>query len=86
MSSKFIIVLQEGKHSEVEEKLQMKDIPYHSISNKAILVSYEGLSSELKEISGISDGKTASGAIFGLTGAYSGFASRDLWEWLNKYE
>ena len=56
---------------------------YEMVPNTVYLVRSDELSSDVATKAGIkSDPRIARGAVFKLNHAYSGFTSKDLWEWL----
>ena len=54
---------------------------YLSEAPSIYFVSYNGTTRELANAVGFGDGKTNRGIVIPVTNYY-GFASRDLWEWL----
>ena len=62
---------------------------YYEVSDTFFLISTDSLTNSIAEAIGIKGEKRiekASGIVFKLNGAYSGWASRSLWEWLEKIE
>ena len=56
---------------------------YELVPDTVYLVRSDKLSTDVAERAGIkSDDRVSRGAVFKLNHAYSGYTSRDLWEWL----
>ena len=86
--SLFAIIL-EAPNPEVE-KLVRESYPNHyPFSETVFLISQDTLAETVAQTVGIKGDnriEVATGAIFKLSGAYAGYASRALWEWLEKVE
>ena len=86
MQSLFMIAVESGDIEGVKKKLKGKEVPFHTVSKTALVLSHDGTTGDIKELAGIQEDGVAVGAIFGLSGAYAGYADTALWEWLKKYE
>ena len=56
----------------------------YCLSNGDWLVSYVGTSKQLSDDLGLSDGETGSAIVINFSG-YWGYASNDIWEWLDEF-
>ena len=80
----FAVVLTEPTE-ETKRRKQSHYPDYHELTPNVFLVSSEEFAKEVKAKIGIgADG--ADGVVFRLNHAYSGYTSRDTWEWLSRAE
>ncbi len=84
----FAITLKEPNPEVVE--LITKEYPdCYQLSDTVFLVSQNTVSETIAKTVGIKGEdriESALGAVFRLNGAYAGYASRSLWEWLGEME
>ena len=86
--SVFIAILPEPDTEQLETVTAnlVKHYPsHHWLNDNVFLVSSDELAKEVKEKIGIGE-EGADGIVFRLNHAYSGYTSRDTWEWLSKAE
>ncbi len=79
------IVLQ-AENDKVIKRIEKHYPDYLSVNNICFLVRTTEISEKVATKAGIKGDdrvEDSSGAVFRLNGAYSGHASRDLWEWLS---
>ena len=84
----FVVVLDEP-NDEVAGLIKEKYSECYEFSDTVFLVSQDSLAETIAQeikIKGENRLQTAIGAVFKLNGAYAGYASRSLWEWLEKME
>lgn len=85
--SVFIVALESGTDlSKVDNCLKQKSIAHYKVSDSTYLMSYNGVSTQLKDELNImgTAASDVSGAVFALGNGYAGFANKGLWEWLEK--
>ncbi len=73
------------ENNEVAARIEEHYPNNYSLNEKFFLVRTEHISEKVADIVGFKGANKiegASGAVFKLNGAYSGFASSGLWEWL----
>ncbi len=79
------IVLQD-ENDEVVKRIEKEYPNNHAVSSTSFLVRTDEISEKVAIKVGIKGDdriNDASGVVFRLNGAYSGYASRALWEWLS---
>ncbi len=84
----FVIVL-EKPNSEVANLIKERYPECYEFSDTVFLISQDSLTETIAQevkIKGDDRIEAATGAVFKLNGAYAGYASRSLWEWLEKTE
>ena len=84
----FAIILKE-RNEEVTNLIEESYPDNYPLSDSVFLVSRDTLADKIaKEIKIKGDDRIedALGVVFKLSGAYAGYASRALWEWLDKVE
>ena len=79
------------KHKELAERIEVEypNSNHYKVSDSYYLVHADSLSDHVATQIGVKgDDKVegASGVVFKLNGAYSGWAPRSLWEWLEIVE
>lgn len=58
------------------------DSAVYALNNGSFFVVFDGTNKDLKEKIGIADASVGTGVIISASN-YSGYAPKDLWEWLN---
>ena len=82
--SVFAVVLTEPTEH-TKRRIESSYPNYHELTSDVFLVSSDELTKDIKEKIGIgADG--VDGIVFRLNNIYSGYTSRDTWEWLSKME
>ena len=84
----FVIVL-EKPNSEVANLIKERYSECYEFSDTVFLISQDSLTETIAQevkIKGDDRIEAATGTVFKLNGAYAGYASRSLWEWLEKAE
>ena len=82
----FAVVLRDPNH-EVEQRLLDKYPGSFQFTETVFLVQANGIPDAVAKDVGIKGDDriaTASGAVFRLDGAYSGYTTRALWDWLKQ--
>lgn len=85
----FTVILDEGAQSDVLERLENAYQNVFHYTDTVFFVACEtkvtsGEIATKAKIKG--DDRDASGVVFKLNSAYSGYTRRDLWEWLSEAE
>ncbi|MCY4005765.1 MAG: hypothetical protein OXE84_02910 [Rhodobacteraceae bacterium] len=73
---------------EVNDRLKVRSASFYRLSSTVFVVAADLLSDQVAELAGIKGDdrlQSATGVVFRID-AYSGFASRSIWEWLSKVE
>ena len=89
MSSSIFAVILTQENEEITKKIEKAYPTSRQLNDFVYLVEGDCLAEDVAIASGIkgdSQVKDASGIVFKLNGAYSGFAPRTIWEWLSRYE
>ncbi len=84
----FAIALKEP-NNEVIEKVKENYPEHYPLNETFILISSDELTENVAMQIGLKGDnriEDASGAVFSLRSNYSGYTSRSLWEWLEKFE
>ena len=72
-------------HTEITDSVKEHFPGAYQLTDSTFLVRSEGLSSQIAELVGIKgENRRFAGAVFKINHSYSGFTSRDLWEWLDE--
>ena len=77
----FVVISTKNADAVREEVYRFPDLKAYELKDDTWFVSYDGTTRELAEKIGIRQGRIGSGVVI-LVGAYAGYASTDLWEWL----
>lgn len=83
------IVLLTEPNDEVAARIKEKYPECHQVTDTGFLVQSREITQDVAMKAGIKGEnrvEDAGGVVFKLNGAYSGFASRALWEWLGQAE
>lgn len=84
----FAVALKKS-NEQVEQRIKDAYPDHYSLSRTFFLVSSEELSEDVAMRAGIKGENRipdASGAVFALRGAYSGYTTGSIWEWLTNHE
>lgn len=74
-------------HAEIEASVKEHFPDAYQMTDSTFLVRSDNLSSQIAESVGIKGAnRRFAGAVFKINHSYSGFTSRDLWEWLDGAE
>ena len=83
------VIVLEASNKEVTSRIKERYAENHEFSDTCYFVQTRDITRDVAHVVGIK-GETraegASGAVFKLNGAYSGYTSRALWEWLSQAE
>lgn len=83
------IVLLTEPHDDVVARIKEKYPDCHQVTDTVFLVQTREITQDVAMKAGIKGNdrvEEAGGVVFKLNGAYSGYASRALWEWLGQAE
>ena len=84
----FAIVLNEA-NLDIVERIERKYPDHYRITDTSFLVADDTIAEKVATTVGIKGDdriENARGVVFKLNGAYSGYSSRSLWEWLTAAE
>lgn len=88
MPNNIFVVTLTVENTEIEERIK-EAYRYYPLSDKCYLVSSDGISEQVANQIGLKGNERipdALGVVFKLNGAYSGYASKSIWEWLSDQE
>ena len=89
MSIQLFAIVLPRKNEEVVDRIRDQYSEYYEVSDTFFIVATDSLTNIIAEAIGIKGENRIEGSsavIFKLNGAYSGYATRSLWEWLEKVE
>ncbi len=83
------VILLAASNKEVASRIMEQYPGSHEFSDTCYFVQTRDITRDVAQAVGVKGenrAEDASGAVFKLNGAYSGFTSRALWEWLSQAE
>ena len=89
MSIQLFTIILPRKNEAVADRIRDQYSEYFEVSDTLFLVATDSLTNIIAEAIGVKGEnriEDSSAVIFKLNGAYSGYAARSLWEWLEKVE
>ncbi|MCY4152101.1 MAG: hypothetical protein OXE94_07700 [Aestuariivita sp.] len=85
MSSNLFVICFESGADEGKKSLEKNNFRFFPlIEETTYLVAGFGTAENIMHKANIKKGSNTSGAVFKLNGSYAGYASPELWQWLNQ--